>query len=307
MRASPLAIDFTAIGAEGSQQTDGSSAAVQVFTPLGAPILSQPAPDLQQLGLNLLRPPAPTWTPDSQLELSGSQQTLAQGETLEQILRSIATVHPQVEPRVSPLDVRAQQGDESQRNSKGGQAQGFSELFLQSETAGAALRAVVDLRTLDEHGVTFSVLGMGNFELSAVSGTHDVMLSALSNGWSATFSGAADPNGVRYASNPTGDGANPSPRPRPNLLSLMVSWLVDFLGSPVGILLTILSGLVLMVWIAISALRVVRGTPSRHRRFRRARPSQVPATSSRQRGERHIAASRLRRSRRRFGRRAPQA
>jgi hypothetical protein len=305
LQSLPLLIDVSAPEAEDAKQTDGPAAGLQLFTPGGIPVLSLPAQDVQQLGLNLLRPPATGWAPNSQLEPSGSQETLFHSETLEQILRSIATVHPQIEPQGSPLNVRGQQGGESRND--GGQDQSVSELFLRSEIAGAALRAVVDLRTLDAHGATFSILGMGDFELNAVSGTHDVTLSELSNGWSATISGFADPNGVRYAFNSAqvaSDGA--SPRPRPNLLRLMVTWVLDFLASPIGILITILSGLVLMVWVAISALRVVRATPSRHRRLRRARPIQGESTSKPRR-KRRIVFSGHRTSRRQSGKRAPQA
>jgi hypothetical protein len=160
---------------------------------------------------------------------------------------------------------------------------------LESETAGTALRAVVDLKTVDELGVTFSILGMGDFELDAMVGTHDVMLS-----------------GPAYPTNPTqpaDDGA--SLRPRPSLFRLVVTWARDFLVSPIGILLIILSGLTLLVWAAISTLTALRGTPSRHRRFRRTGLGHAEATSAPRR-KRRIAVARHRRSRRRSRKRVPQ-
>jgi hypothetical protein len=165
---------------------------------------------------------------------------------------------------------------------------------LQSEAAGAALRAVVDLNTVDEHGVTFSILGMGDFELNAIAGTHEVMLSDLSNGWSASISGTA------YATNPAqaaDDGA--SLRPRLGLFRLVVTWASDFLVSPFGILLLILSGLILLVWATISTLTALRGTPSSHRRFKRTGLGHAEATSAPRRKRRVAVARHRRRSRKR--------
>jgi hypothetical protein len=292
--------DISTTEAEYSGQGDSLLPSAWLFRPPGTPALSQSTQDVSQLGLNPPAPHAIGWTTVSPLEQAESQRSFSHRETLEQILRSITTVHPQGEPRASSLNVRAQQG--AQRQSINGDARdrGFSELFLQSETAGAALRAVVDLKTVDEHGVTFSILGMGDFELNAMAGAHDVMLSDLSNGWSATLSGPA------YAANPTqaaDDGA--SLRPRLDLFRLVVTWARDFLVSPIGILLIILSGLTLLVWAAISTLTAVRGTPSHHRRFRRTGLGHAEATAAPRR-KRRIAAARHRRSRRRSRKRVPQ-
>jgi hypothetical protein len=292
--------DFSTAETEYSRQGDGLLPSAWLFTPRDTPVLSESTQDVSQLGLNPLSPYAIGWAmvaPDEPVE---SQHTFSHLETLEQILRSIMTVHPQGEPRASPRNVRAQQGAESPSINSDARDQGISELFLQSETAGAALRAVVDLKTIDEYGITFSIMGMGDFELQAMAGTHDVMLSDLSNGWSATLSGPA------YATNPmqaADDGARP--RPRPNLFRLAVTWARDFLVSPIGILLAILSGLTLLVWAAISTLTALRGTPSRHRRFRRTCLGHAEATSAPRR-KRRVAVARHRRSRRRSRKRVPQ-
>jgi len=305
-QSSPVSEDLGAVETEYSGRADGLSPNARLFTPLSAPVLLQYTQEVTLLGLNPLSPHAIELGAISPLGPQEFHQTPSHPDTLEQILRSIATVHPQGEPRVSPLKVRPQQGDGSQSISNDAQDQGLAEFFLQSETAGAVLRAAVDLKTVDEHGVTFSILGMGNFELNAIAGTHDVMLSELSNGWSATFSGSADPKRVPDATNSPQTGDNgASPRPRPNLFRLVVTWVQDFLVSPIGVLLTFLSGLTLLGWAAISTLRAVRGTPSRHRRFRKIRLTHGEPTSALPRKKR-VAVSRHGRSRRRFGKRAPQ-
>jgi hypothetical protein len=282
--------DISTIDREYSGQGDGVIPSAWLFKPPGAPVLSRSTQDLSQVGLNQLPPSAIGWATVSPLAQGKSQRGFSHRETLEQILRSITTVHPQGEPRASSLNVRAQRDPRDQ---------GFSELFLESETAGAALRAVVGLKTVDEHGVAFAILGM-DFELNAIVGTHDVMLSDLSNGWSATRSGPAYPTNPTQAAN---GGA--SLRPRPSLFRLAVTWAGDFLVSPIGILLIILSGLTLLVWAATSALTAVRGTPSRHRRFRRNGPGHEEATSTSRR-KRRIAVAPHRRSRRRSRKRVPQ-
>lgn len=286
--------DFSTAETEYSRQGDDLLPSAWLFTPPGTPVLSQSTQGMPQFGLNQLPSPAIGWAAVSPLEPAESQHTFSHRETLEQILRSIATVHPQGVPRASPLDVRAQQGAASQSINSDVRDHGISELFLQSEAAGAALRAVVDLKTVDEHGVTFSILGMGDFELNAMAGTHDVMLSDLLNGWSATLSGPA------HATNPTqaaDDGA--SLRPRLNLFRLVVTWARDFLLSPIGILLIILSGLALLVWATISTLTALRGTPSRHRRFKRTGLGHAEATSPPRRKRRVAVARHRRRSRKR--------
>ena len=288
--------DFSTTETEYSRQGDGLlPSAWLLFAPPGTPVLSESTRDVpQQFGLNQLPSPAIGWAAVSPLEPAESQHTFSHPETLEQILRSIATVDPQRVPRASLLNVRVQQGASRQSINSDTRDQGLSELFLQSEAAGAALRAVVDLKTVDEHGVTFSILGMGDFELNAMAGKHEVMLSDLSNGWSATLSRPA------YATNPTqaaDDGV--SLRPRLNLFRLVITWASDCLVSPIGILLIILSGLILLVWATISTLTALRGTPSRHRRSTRTGLGHAEATNAPRRKRRVAVARHRRRSRKR--------
>lgn len=302
VQSSSASDDFRAGEARRSWHFDNElSSGAWWVTPLGAPVLPQPTKDWSQRGVRLLSPGEIASAPVPSLEPSA---TALQPETLEQVLRSMTTVHPQFGSEVSLPNVRPQQGAGSQATDHEAQDRGLSELLLQSETAGVVLRAVVDLNTVDEHGVTSSIFGIGNFELDEIPDTHNVLISELSNGWSATFSG---PVGAKYSADPTraaDDGA--SPRPKHNFLRLAVMWVLDFLTSPIGILFAILSGLVMLVWAAISTVAAVRGTPSRHRRaFRRTRLDQEVTESARPRRRRR-AVARHRRSRRRFGRRAPQ-
>jgi len=290
---------------EDVRHSDGMPPSTWLFAPLGTPVLSQSTQDILYRGLDVLPAPALGWATVSPLDPTEYQQTFSQRETLEQILRSIATVHSQGEVRTLERTEQPAQGA-GRQSINDAQDRGFSELFLHSEMAGDALRAVVDLRTVDEHGVTFSIFGVGNFELDTLTGTHDVMLSDLSNGWSVTLSGSADPNRVQDAADPTeASDSGMNPAPRPHLLRLVVTWALDFLLSPIGILFAILSGLVLLVWAAALILTGVRGSPSRHRRLRRRRLRHAESTN-RPRRKRRVALSRHRRSRRRFGKRAPQ-
>jgi hypothetical protein len=229
------------------------------------------------------------------------------GTTLQQVLRSLVTVNSRAASPIGASYARADPQSatgEIQNGQDRQQDRALSERLLQSEIAGAAVQAIVDLKTVDEHGVTFSVWGMGQFELSAGS-THDVTVSELSSGWSVTAFG--DPNQVRYAPEPSGiSNAAMTPLPRPNAFRLAMAWLLDFLASPIGILLALLCGLALIVRVAIATLALLRASPSRHRRaFRKARHAHEVPASTPQRERRHSV--RRRRSRRRLGTRASQS
>lgn len=274
---------------------------------LGVPALSQFIQKAPDGGLNVAQTSAPGRVTVSLPDPVGYQQTYSHRETLEQILRSIATVRPQSEVRVLQPDERPLSAAGSQSINNDSQDRGFYELFLQSETAGDALSAVVNLRTVDEHGVTFSILGVGNFGLDTIAGTHDVMLSDLSNGWSIAFSRFAYPNRVEYTTNPAQSPTSDMSPPKAHLLRLVVAWVLDFMASPIGILLAIVSGLALLVWVATSLLTVVRGTPSRHRRLKRRGLQHAGVTTGPRHKTRVAFSRRHSRSGRRFGKRAPQA
>ena len=274
---------------------------------LGAPALSQFIQEAPDAGLNMAQTSAPGPVTVSLPNPMEYQQTYSHRDTLEQILRSIATVRPQSEVRVLQPDERPLPAAGSQSINNDSQNRGFYELFLQSETAGDALSAVVNLRNVDEHGVTFSIFGVGNFGLDTIAGTHDVMLSDLSSGWSVTFSRFEDANRVEYTANPTqSTNSDLSPPPQPHFFRFVVAWVLDFLASPIGILLAILSGLALLVWTATSILTVVRGSPTRHRRVRRRKLHHAEVTTTPRR-KRRVAFYRRHRRSGGFGKRAPQA
>jgi hypothetical protein len=297
---SSVSDDFSAAETVRLGKVDGLSPRAWLITPLGTPTLLQPIQGWSQLGLGFLPLPAISWP-----EPAAFQPMVSQPETLEQVLRSIATVHPRLGTGVSPPNMHAQPGVGSPGAANYAQNRGLSAPVLQSETGAAVMRAIVDTMAVEEHGVTFSVLDMGNFEPQSLNAMLEFMVPDLSNRWPVTFSLTGDPNRAQYSADLT-RATDDSRGPRFGLssLRLAVAWVLEFLTTPIGILLAALSGLVLLGWATISTVIALRGTPSRHHRaFRR---TQEASTTIAPRRKRRGTTTANRRSRRRFRKHAPQ-
>jgi len=237
----------------------------------------------------------------SPLDLALTPNTITQQETVEQVLRSIATVRPGVQLQPVTSNSRPDQASARPNDAYSQSGGGISELILQSEAGGAALRSAIDLQSVDDQGVTFSIFGMGTFEFSTSAGTHEAALSELSSGWSARLPGAADLNYVAYSATPAKSVNEGGPwRPKSGtLFSLILIWVLDFVSSPLGILLMAFAGFMLLVWSTLQATTLLRRRPTRHRRalarLSRVRDEAAPLAHRKEIREK----SRRRRSRRR--------
>jgi len=211
-----------------------------------------------------LAPRRSSLAPFSAAPIGTSDHIASNAETLRQVMRAIATIHPSdnqpAQTRVpSSIDPYLYEGLSASQA-----ADYVSELILDSEIAGAVLRAVTDIKSTDGQFTVFSVLGMGAFVLDVSPGGHSLTISELSNGWSATLSGKGGASYMEYAVSGVGEGG--ASVEKPNNFRLALNWLREIFLNPLALLLELIVGLLLMLWIAARSVYHLQQRDSRSRR-----------------------------------------
>jgi hypothetical protein len=192
---------------------------------------------------------------------------LAQATTLREVLHSIVTLHADGKPiaarkpgqgRFSPNFAEDISEDDPGID--------LRKLILDSEVAGAMLRAIVDIKSADSHGATFSILGLGNFALDVAPDLHAAIVSELSSGMA--FRMSLNGEGIGYDGYPratVNSGALAGvPHEHVNLIRVAWQWFLDFLYSPVGALLSMSAAITLLLWICVKSVVFLQRRASRY-------------------------------------------
>jgi hypothetical protein len=128
----------------------------------------------------------------------------------------------------------------------------LSEMLLDSEVAGAMLRAIVDVKTADGARKTFSILGMGNFTLDVVPEAHVAVVTEMSTGMSSGGRMGGSLGYVRYPDySGTGAANTPVPRQNINLVRVVWNWIVDLVWNPIGIFALMTLTILLFLWMCL--------------------------------------------------------
>jgi hypothetical protein len=134
------------------------------------------------------------------------------------------------------------------------------ELILESDAAGNALRALLEVRSTDGQFTIFSVFGMGDFVLELESSTRSAIFYELSSGWSAALINAR--NGgelLGYSADLTrASEYAPAPRENINIFRLAWNWIIETLTSPLGVFATMVVGIVLFTWAVARAITLLQ-------------------------------------------------
>jgi hypothetical protein len=184
-------------------------------------------------------------------------------ETLRQVLRSVATTHrfQQQQPRGLPQGAHRERSAPSDETSDDTERRGLAELLLDSEIVGAMARSLVEIRTADGDGAIFSFLGLGDFVLDVTPSVHAAVLTELSSGLSVGTPLAGD---YSFYSNYGFSGIDSRmPREKVNVLRLMWDWVVDIVFSPVGVLASMVTGIVLFLWLSMKSVSLLQRRASR--------------------------------------------
>jgi hypothetical protein len=210
-----------------------------------------------------------------------------QGETLDQVLRSLAIVH-EVGANSTARTGASPSGSASADYGADDRL-GFGEMILSSTFAGTALRSVLEAHADGDAPAGFSVFGFGNFILEADSGSLE--LADVSNGWSVALTGERGASDSPAAPRET---APDSDVKRATLVWWLVLHVENFLVSPLGIVIETIGVLVLIFWIIIQGVAVAR--LSRAHVARRASRSRGPKAAAARRTRRRTRRHRRRRS-----------
>ncbi len=191
-------------------------------------------------------------------------------EPLRQVLRSIATMQAFEGSAAIPsaFDPGPTGVTFTERGSSPRSQPGAS--ILDSRTVGRVLREFVDIQAEGERSIVFSVLGMGDFVLEKTRGSGAVTLSELSSGWSASLSPSRD----EFGSNGTASDAErmiAGTSGNRSALLLALDWLLDFLWSPLGIVLLMIAGVIAALTGIVRFTAMMRNQAAQRRRIRRRR------------------------------------
>lgn len=193
---------------------------------------------------------------------------LARATTLREVLHSIVTLHSS-DPKPA-VGRKPGQGRFSpnfaEDISEDDPGIDLRKLILDSEVAGAMLRAIVDIKSADSHGATFSILGLGNFALDVAPDLHAAIVSELSSGMA--FRMSLNGEGFGYDGYPratvNGGALAGMPHEHVNLIRVAWQWFLDFLYSPVGALLSMSAAITLLLWICVKSVVFLQRRASRY-------------------------------------------
>ena len=139
-------------------------------------------------------------------------------------------------------------------------------LILDSEIGGAMLRAIIDIKSQDSHGATFSVFGVGNFSLDVAPDLHEAIVSELSTGLTFRGSLTGELSSYQgYAPATVDNGSVPNGRmERVNIVRVVLKWIVEFIYSPAGALLSMGVALSLFLWVCVKSVIFLQRRASRY-------------------------------------------
>jgi hypothetical protein len=170
--------------------------------------------------------------------------------SLRSVLRSIATIDRPSRRRAPASAPQPVDGDYFDP----------FELVLESDVAGDALRAVLDVKATDGQFTIFSVFGMGEFVLELETTTHSAIVYELSSGWSAGLATTRE-NGqlLGYSAELTrASEYGLSPRQPINYVKLVWDWIRTALTTPLGMIAAMMIVIVLSTWMFRRALSVLQ-------------------------------------------------
>jgi len=189
-----------------------------------------------------------------------------QDQTLKDFLRSIATLRWNDSGNVQPhqLSVHESRGMPKSDFEADEQADlELSRTILDSSVAATLLHKIIDVRTVDYHGRTFSVFGAGDFVLEIAPGSHAATLSELSTKRSVTLltdfgSDSGESNQVGSSQDSGSVSSVEMVRGRTNHIRIAIEWFVDLLTSPLAILLIMVAAVILVLRTAVRTVAMLR-------------------------------------------------
>ena len=200
----------------------------------------------------------PAWAQlGSQSESASDDQ--ASGNSLKDVLRSIITWH-------NDGGSQSQTGERRSGDSDPDGPMNLRDLILNSDISGTILRAVVNVPPAEGDGSTFSVFGFGKFALDFTPSLHSALVSELSSGTSFGVSLNGDwltnTNYLVAASNAYNGPSEP--REKVNLVRLIWHWILDFVYSPIGALLSMSAIISMLVWVCVKSVVFLQRRTSRN-------------------------------------------
>ena len=173
--------------------------------------------------------------------------------TLRQVLHAMTTVHhASAAPANGGQTASRARVTSAPAGADDGPHVDLSEMLLDSEVAGAMLRAIVDVKTADGARKTFSILGMGNFTLDVVPEAHVAVVAEMSTGLSSGGRMGGSPGYVRYPDySGTGAANAPVPRQNINLVRVVWNWIVDLVWNPIGIFALMTLTILVFLWMCV--------------------------------------------------------
>jgi hypothetical protein len=190
------------------------------------------------------------------------------GETLRDVLRSMVTWHATDETHAAAARRAAQGGFYPMSGGDDGElGVDLRKLILDSEIGGAVLRAIVDIKSADKNGATFSIFGLGNFALDYAPDLHSAIVSELSSGMAFRMSLSGDRLGYDgYPGSTVGTNPAATTHENVNLVRVIWNWLIDFIYSPVGALLSMGVAITGLLWICVKSVVFLQRRASRFSR-----------------------------------------
>jgi hypothetical protein len=274
--ASPISVlDLDAVQLAAVLRADGSPATDDSTRSARAPLGARPGiidSSLDQLNTNgqMLSAGAPAAAPSAGLLDQGGFQdsggSLKSG-TLGHVLQSIITWQRSDQPQRAPrLTNSAQTNDGRGGTSDDELGVDLRRLILDSEISGSMLRAIVDIKSSDNHGSRFSVFGLGNFAIDVAPDLHAAIVSELSSGMAFRMSLSGERLGYdRYPEAALSGGALAGmPHENVNLIRVIWKWALDMLYSPVGALLSMSAAITLILWICVKSVVFLQRRASRY-------------------------------------------
>lgn len=232
-------------------------------SPIAAPGSIPSAPDQPDASADSPGTVPPTSAPSGWFgEMSPDKPS--SGDTLRGVLRSLITWHAADQTQQAAARRSAQGrfyplsgGDDGELGVD------LRKLILDSEVGGAMLRSIVDIKSADKNGATFSIFGLGNFALDLAPDIHSAIVSELSSGLAFRMSLSGDRLGYEGYPGATVNNNTAGPRENINLVRLVWNWILDFLYSPVGALLSMSAVITVLLWICVKSVIFLQRRASR--------------------------------------------
>jgi hypothetical protein len=243
-----------------------NASTVRPIAPLPAPTAGASAPSFNA------QPTAPSaaQTPASAGLVPTAPATEQSGAgTLREVLASIVTLHQSdgkasPAPRLGQARILAKAAPGSSQDELNVD---LRKLILDSEVAGTMLRSIVEIKSADAHGATFSIFGLGNFALDVAPDLNAAIVSELSSGMSfrmALLGDAWNHDGLYPQATLNGDNGQGVQHEHVNLMRVIWTWILDFLNSPVGALVSMAIAIALFLWIGVKSVGFLQRRASRY-------------------------------------------